>query len=701
MADREIELLAREIAKLKRSVAGLAQTRQVSRTIVNDVELGDTVLEAQEVAFIVDEHSADLDFLDDGTGLYEADTAQDAADAAHEAKVRVVEAEAELEAARAELDEKLHELESSLTEADGRITAAKQRADDAFGVATAASGDASEAAQAASDAQTAADDAKDLAVNAATAASSALGQVGDKSTVLIQSTAPFTQFQVSSTLWIDTTGGANTPKRWNGSDWIEVADKAARDAAALAVQAAADAAEAQSAAGTAQSNASAALTMAGTKSRVYYSTAAPSGTATAVGDLWRRRDLSQNIIAEWFWDGSGWVATKVSSDAIANLDVGKLTVGTGIISDLVAQNIAARTATFMELNVDRLVATGTATIAAAVIEKLYTDVVKAKLLTVTEKIIANDIFAAGVVSASALASNAIDGKVITGALIRTAASGQRVQIDTVGIRAFNSSGSETAVLTATDGGLRLTGFFEMRRGTGGSNPWAYISENEFGVSEQQSGGGSYAHVRPFQVATDTSVLPASANYTRGGAALRGGGPNGGGSPGLDIYATSGASMAMRASSTDINAIVSNGNLNLRANASNRRVYLYGGNGIYLDGATTFSEWPSFPGDSAAAALPGFVEGGFSIVTASFEVRGGTLFISLNVTGNITQGSGVDVWNSLPARLRPSSNRQAAAWLNGGYAGVAWVRSNGTIAVANQTGATRTSAQFTVSYPYPG
>lgn len=43
-------------------------------------------------------------------------------------------------------------------------------------------------------------------------------------------------------LWIDTTSGANTPKRWNGSIWTEVTDKAAKDAATAAASAASAAA---------------------------------------------------------------------------------------------------------------------------------------------------------------------------------------------------------------------------------------------------------------------------------------------------------------------------------------------------------------------------------------------------------------------------------------------------------------------------
>ena len=178
---------------------------------------------------------------------------------------------------------------------------------------------------------------------------------------------------------------------------------------------------AQEAANTAYDRVGSALTIAGTKSKVLYSTSQASGTAT-VNDVWRRLPTAAEITAgasagdvmqEWRYTANGWVEVKVSSTAIANLDVGKLTVGTGAISELVAQHLAARTGQFMQLGVDQLTAADAA-ISQAVIEKLWADVVKAKFLTVTEKIIANDIFAAGVVSAEALATDALNFKTAVG-----------------------------------------------------------------------------------------------------------------------------------------------------------------------------------------------------------------------------------------------------------------------------------------------
>ena len=64
---------------------------------------------------------------------------------------------------------------------------------------------------------------------------------------------------------------------------------------------------------------------------------------------------------------------------------------------------------------------------------------------------------ANAIEADKIAVGALDGKLITGAIIRTAATGQRVQLDEVGLRAFNAADEVTASLTAGDGGLVLSG----------------------------------------------------------------------------------------------------------------------------------------------------------------------------------------------------------------------------------------------------
>ncbi|GGL83567.1 hypothetical protein [Glutamicibacter protophormiae] len=272
------------------------------------------------------------------------------------------------------LGNRLDQAEEDLTAHEGRLGTAEQRVTEAFVQIDAADGKATAAAGVASAAQSKAD-------TAAQAAADAAGIANGKGKVLVQSTAPGAADRNAVTLWIDTTGGANTPKRWTtGTTWVAVTDKAATDAAAAAAQAAQAAANAQSAAGSAQATANSALTMAGTKGKVFYSASTPSGTGTAEGDLWRRVDGSKNVIGEWYWSGSAWVSSQITTSAIANLDVGKLTVGTGVIADLVAQSIAASTAAFQTVDVKNLFVT-TGTMTEAVINKLWSDVVMSRKIT--------------------------------------------------------------------------------------------------------------------------------------------------------------------------------------------------------------------------------------------------------------------------------------------------------------------------------
>ena len=96
-------------------------------------------------------------------------------------------------------------------------------------------------------AQATADQAKTTANNAATAA-------GNKGEVIYQSQTPAASKRLAQNLWIDTTGGKNTPKRWDGSSWVAVTDKAAIDAQNAANEAQSTADEALGKANTATSN---------------------------------------------------------------------------------------------------------------------------------------------------------------------------------------------------------------------------------------------------------------------------------------------------------------------------------------------------------------------------------------------------------------------------------------------------------------
>lgn len=111
------------------------------------------------------------------------------------------------------------------------------------------------------------------------AAEAAATAAGNKGEVIFGSTTPTTEKRLSQNLWIDTTGGLNTPKRWNGSAWVAVTDKAATDAAAAASAAQATATEALNKANTATQN------IATVQTQVNTLTTQQSATASQVSTL--------------------------------------------------------------------------------------------------------------------------------------------------------------------------------------------------------------------------------------------------------------------------------------------------------------------------------------------------------------------------------------------------------------------------------
>ena len=192
-------------------------------------------------------------------------------------------------------------------------------------------------------------------VSAAQAAADAANTLaGGKGKVIVQSAAPAAADRLAQNLWIDTTGNANTPKRWNGSAWVAVTDKVATDAAAAAANALAVAqtkadasavqslttkvtdvegavtAQGQSLTGlqssltttnqnvtAAQQAALDAATLAGGKGKVIVQSAAPAVADRLAQNLWI--DTTNNANTPKRWSGSAWVAVtdKVATDAAA------------------------------------------------------------------------------------------------------------------------------------------------------------------------------------------------------------------------------------------------------------------------------------------------------------------------------------------------------------------------------------------------
>ena len=296
---------------------------------------------------------------------------------------------------------------------------AKTTAANASSVATQAKATADSAAQSATDAANAAQKAN-------TAAAAAAGVANGKADVLIQGTAPATSMRKASTLWIDTTNGANTPKRWNGSAWVAVTDKAATDAANAAVkandaaktaQATADkastaAANAASQANQAQAAAKKAQTTADGKNLIYRGPDEPAHDGLKPGDMWWRtqkywtrwkgeKNNSPSLMADFYtyWQG----APNASPSVLVPLTDRVIEVltwdGTRFTPfDLVANNIlAAGTVAAKHLAVDSVTA-----------EK-----VKANAITV-DKLAANSVTAeklvADAVTAGKLAAGSVQAR---------------------------------------------------------------------------------------------------------------------------------------------------------------------------------------------------------------------------------------------------------------------------------------------------
>lgn len=313
---------------------------------------------------------------------------------------------------------------------------AKTTAANASSVATQAKATADSAAQSATDAANAAQKAN-------TAAAAAAGVANGKADVLIQSTAPATSMRKASTLWIDTTGGANMPKRWNGSAWVAVTDKAATDAANAAVkandaaktaQSTADkaqtaAANAASQANQAQAAAQKAQTTADGKNLIYRGPDEPSHDGLKPGDMWWRtqkywtrwqgeKNASPSLLADFYtyWTGAPnaspsvlvplsdrvvevltWDGTRFEPfDLVAN---NILAAGTVAAKHLAADSVTAEKVKANAITVDKLAANSVTT------EKLVADAVTAAKLA-ADSVQARNIVALAI-TADKLAANAV------------------------------------------------------------------------------------------------------------------------------------------------------------------------------------------------------------------------------------------------------------------------------------------------------
>ena len=376
---------------------------------------------------------------------------------------------------------------------------AKTTAANASSVATQAKATADSAAQSATDAANAAQKAN-------TAAAAAAGVANGKADVLIQSTAPATSMRKASTLWIDTTNGANTPKRWNGSAWVAVTDKAATDAANAAVkandaaktaQSTADkaqtaAANAASQANQAQAAAQKAQTTADGKNLIYRGPDEPSHDGLKPGDMWWRtqkywtrwkgeKNNSPSLLADFYtyWTGAPnnspsvlvplsdrvvevltWDGTRFEPfDLVAN---NILAAGTVAAKHLAADSVTAEKVKANAITTDKLAANSVTTeklVADAVTAaKLAADSVQARnivsLAITTDKLAANSVTTAKLkvtedMTVALLNAHKIQaGEIAANAVTTAALAAGAVDADKLAANSVNASKIVTGAITA-------------------------------------------------------------------------------------------------------------------------------------------------------------------------------------------------------------------------------------------------------------
>lgn len=432
MGYADVENNAKQIEQAKSDIAdNAAKTTDAKKTAENAAAAAKTAqgtADSAKSAAGTAQSTADAANAAAKSATTTAGQAKDAANAAQtaaeSAKKTAGNAETLANTANASANAAKSDAASAKTDASN----AKATASNASSVATQAKATADSAAQSATDAATA-------ARKANTAAAAAAGVANGKADVLIQSTAPATSMRKPTTLWIDTTGGANTPKRWNGSGWMAVTDKAATDAANAAVKAHAAAQTAQSTADKAQTTAANAAaqanqaqaaakkaqTTADGKNLIYRGPDEPSHDGLKPGDMWWRtqkywtrwkgeKNNSPSLMADFYtyWTGAPNNSPSVLvplSDRVIEVLTWDGTRFTPF--DLVANNILA---------------SGTVAAKHLAVDSVTAEKVKANAITV-DKLAANSVttekLVADAVTAAKLAANSVQARNIVSLAITT------------------------------------------------------------------------------------------------------------------------------------------------------------------------------------------------------------------------------------------------------------------------------------------
>lgn len=447
----DVEKNADEISKAKSDIAdNAAKTTDAKKTAENAAAAAKTAQGAADTAngaAKTAQDTANAATAAAKSATTTAGQAKDAANAAQTAAESAKKTAGNAETLANTANASANAAKSDAASAKSDASTAKTDAANAKATAANASSVATQAKATADSAAQSATDAANAAQKANTAAAAAAGVANGKADVLIQSTAPATSMRKASTLWIDTTNGANTPKRWDGSAWVAVTDKAATDAANAAVKAntaaktaqdTADkaniaAANAASQANQAQAAAKKAQTTADGKNLIYRGPDEPNHDGLKPGDMWWRtqkywtrwkgeKNNSPSMLADFYtyWTGAPnaspsvlvplsdrvvevltWDGTRFEPfDLVAN---NILASGTVAAKHLAADSVTAEKVKANAITVDKLAANSVTT------EKLVTDAVTATKLA-ANSVQARNIVALAITSDKIAANSVTTGK---------------------------------------------------------------------------------------------------------------------------------------------------------------------------------------------------------------------------------------------------------------------------------------------------
>lgn len=448
----DVEKNADEISKAKSDIAdNAAKTTDAKKTAENAAAAAKTAqgtADSAKSAAGTAQSTADAAQTAAKSATATAGQAKDAANAAQTAAESAKKTAGNAETLANTANASANAAKSDAASAKSDASTAKTDAANAKATAANASSVATQAKATADSAAQSATDAANAAQKANTAAAAAAGVANGKADVLIQSTAPDTSMRKATTLWIDTTNGANTPKRWNGSTWSAVTDKAATDAANAAVKAHAAAQTAQSTADKAQTTAANAAaqanqaqaaakkaqTTADGKNLIYRGPDEPNHDGLKPGDMWWRtqkywtrwkgeKNNSPSMLADFYtyWTGAPnaspsvlvplsdrvvevltWDGTRFEPfDLVAN---NILAAGTVAAKHLAADSVTAEKVKANAITVDKLAANSVTT------EKLVADAVTAG------KLAANSVQARNIVALSITSDKLAANSVTTGKL---------------------------------------------------------------------------------------------------------------------------------------------------------------------------------------------------------------------------------------------------------------------------------------------